>query len=85
MNPIWGLADFLAVGLYLYHACVVYTTILVALNSITTEQVNITQATAKSVTQILNYASTHSEAITRYNYSGMSLHVHSNASFLSEP
>ena len=58
---------------------------LVDLNSIAAEQAKITEATAKSVTQLLNYAATHSEAITRYHASGMILHIHSDSSFLSEP
>ena len=34
---------------------------------------------------MINYASMHSESITRYHVIGMILHTHSNASFLSEP
>ena len=34
---------------------------------------------------MLNYAATHSEAITRYHASSMILHIHSDASFLSDP
>ena len=37
---------------------------LVELNIIATEWSNITESTAKKVTQLLNYAATHSEAIT---------------------
>ena len=60
-------------------------TILEAFNIIDAEQENITQATAKAVTQLLNYSATHSEAITRYHASGIFFHVHFDASFLSEP
>ena len=58
---------------------------IVSLNSIVAEQANSTEATAKSVTQLLNYTDTHSEAITRYHASSMILHIHSDASFLLEP
>ena len=73
------------VGTFLYHARAVDPTMLMALKSITVEQVNITESTTKSVTQLLNYAATHPEPIKRYNTSGMILHIHSDASFLSEP
>ena len=73
------------VGTFLYYARAVDPTILVALNSIAAEQANNTEATAKAVTQLLNYAATHSEVITRYHASGMILHIHSDASLLSEP
>ena len=73
------------IGNFLCYACTVNPTILVTLNSITTEQAKIIEATAKAVTDMINYASMHSEAITRYHVIGMILHTHSNASFLSEP
>ena len=57
---------------------------LVELNIIAVEKANRTEATAKSVTRMLNYAATHSEAITRYHASDMILHIHSDASFISE-
>ena len=69
----------------MYYARAVDPKILVALTTISAEQANGTEATAKSVTQLLNYAATHSEAITRYHASGMILYTHSDASFLSEP
>ena len=73
------------VGTFLYYVGAVDPTIIVALNRITTEQANSTEATAKSFTQVLNYAATHPESITRYHASGIILHIHSDASFLSEP
>ena len=71
------------VGTFLYYACAVDPTILVALNSIAAEQANSTEATAKSFTQMFNYAATHPEAIMRYHASDMNLDIHSDASFLS--
>ena len=73
------------VGTFLYYARTVDPTMLVALNSISVEQANITEATAKSVTQMLNYAATYPEAITIYHASGMILKIHGDPSFLSEP
>ena len=70
---------------FLYFLRAVNTTILVALNIIASEQANSTEATAKSVTQLLDYTATHPEAIMRYHASDMTLHIHSYASFLSEP
>ena len=67
----------------LYYALAVYPTMLVAINTISYQQLKITQETAKKVVQFLNYACTHPEEFTRYHDSGMTLHMHSNASFLS--
>ena len=41
-------------------------------------------ATARAVTHLLNYAATHPDAILRFRQSAMILHVHSDASYLSE-
>ena len=70
---------------FLYYARAVGTMILFSLNIISVEQSITTKSTAKAVTRILNYAATQSESITRYHTSGMVLHIHSNASFLSYP
>ena len=43
-----------------------------------------TEATAQAVTQLLNYCATHPDAIVRHHASDMQLHVHSDASYLSE-
>ena len=72
-------------GDFLYYARAVNPKMLATLNSIATEQANSKEATAKAVTQLINYGVTHSEAIKIYHVSGMTLHIHSNASFLSEP
>ena len=56
-----------------------------ALNIIAAEQSNSTKATAKAVTQLLNYADTHSEYITRYHASDMILHINNDALLLSDP
>jgi hypothetical protein len=57
---------------------------LVALGVIVSQQSKSTQATAQSITQLLNYTITHPDATFRYHASNMYLHVHSDASYLSE-
>ena len=73
------------VGTFLYYLHTVDPTMIMALNIIVAEQANSTQATAKAVTQLLNYSATHSEAIARYQSSVMVLHIHSDDSLLSDP
>ena len=73
------------VVMFLYYARAVDPTMLLALNSIASEQANSTEATDKSVTQLLNYAAMQHEAITRYHASCTIPHIHSDALFLSEP
>jgi hypothetical protein len=58
---------------------------LVALGSISSAQSHGTEATMDAVTHLLNYAATHPDAIVRYTASDMTLHCHSDASYLSEP
>ena len=69
---------------FIYYARAVNPIMLMKFNSIAAERSNIAEATSKSVTQLLNYATTHSEGITIYHASGIILHIHSNASFLSD-
>jgi hypothetical protein len=57
-------------------------TMLVALSSLAAALT--TQATAKAITQLLNYAATHPDAVLSYEASDMILHVHSDASYQSE-
>ena len=70
-----------AVGNFLYYARTVDTTMLVALNSITAEQANSIESTAKPFTKLLNYSAKHHESITRYHSSSMILHIHSDTPF----
>ena len=58
---------------------------LVALHSVASEQVNITQSTSKSVTHLIKFAATHSEYIVKYYSNVMVLHINSDTSSLSEP
>jgi hypothetical protein len=57
---------------------------LVALGSLASEQSKGTEATLEAATQLLNYAATHPEATIRFHKSDMILHIHTDASYLSE-
>ena len=72
------------VGIFLYYAIAIDLTMLVALGTIATTQATPTEATMTKITDLLNYAATHPVATIRYNPSQMVLHVHSDASYLSE-
>ena len=72
------------IGTFLYYARAVDSTMLVALGSLASAQTNGTEATTVAITQLLNYCASHPNAILRYHSSGMVLHVHSDASYLSE-
>jgi hypothetical protein len=59
---------------------------LVALNTLASAQTKGTEATARAAAQLLDYAgATHPDTILQYTASDMILHVHSDASYLSEP
>ena len=72
------------VGTLLYYARAVDSTMLMALNAIAAQQAHATTETAAVVVHLLNYCATHPNAIVRYHASEMQMHVHSNASYLSE-
>jgi hypothetical protein len=55
------------------------------LNTLASQQATATEETAKSVVMILNYCATYPDAVLLYHKSDMILHVHSDASYLSEP
>jgi hypothetical protein len=73
------------IGTLLYYARAIDSTMLVALGSLASAQTHGTEATAKACTHLLNYCATHPDAVIRYHASGMVLHLHSDASYLSEP
>ena len=60
-------------------------TILTALGSIAAQQPKGTEKTYTDTLWLLNYAATHLNAKICYTASDMILHIHSNASYLSEP
>ena len=72
------------VGVFLFYARAVDSSMLPALGSLASAQSNGTKATAAAATQLLNYADTHPDATVCFRASGMGLHVHSDASYLSE-
>ena len=72
-------------GTFLYYSRAVDPTILLAPNTIAVQQSKRTQEKTNKVVQLLNYASTHPESITRYHARGIALHMHSGASYLSAP
>ena len=73
------------VGSLLYYSRAVDPTMLVALNSISSQQSAPTQATMSQLMQLLDYAATNPNATIEYTPSEMLLKVHSDASYLSEP
>ena len=72
------------IGTLLYYARAIDNTMLVALGTLASAQTKGTQATLNALTQLLDYAASHPDATIRYTRSGMVLHIHSDASYLSE-
>ena len=72
-------------GTFLYYARAVDSTLLASIGTLATQQTNGTKATLIALTQLLNYCTTHPNAVIRYHASGMVLWVDSDASYLSAP
>jgi hypothetical protein len=72
------------IGIFLYYARAIDSTMLVALGTLASAQTKGTAATTIAVTQLLNYCASHPDATLRFSASQMALHVHSDASYLSE-
>jgi hypothetical protein len=70
-------------GSVLYYARAVDLTFLMPLNEIATEQTKATEKTQATTDQMLDYLATHPYTTIRYHASDMSLHIHSDASYLS--
>ena len=68
------------IGTLLFYGRAIDSTLLVALGTLSAAQSKGTAATAQAITQLLNYCATHPDAIA----SEMHLHIHSDASYLSE-
>jgi hypothetical protein len=68
----------------LYYARAVDPTLIMQFNVLASEQSNATAVTADKVKKMLNYCNTHPETKRRYHASDMKLHIHSDASYLSE-
>jgi hypothetical protein len=73
------------VGVFLYYARAVDSTMLVTLSDLASEQSAATEATMEAVVQFLNYAATHPDAVLCYQASDMILKVHSDSSYLNLP
>jgi hypothetical protein len=71
-------------GSVLYYARAVYPTVLMPLNDIATEQTKATEKTQSATNQLLDYLGTHPDATIQYHASDMILHIHSDASYLSD-
>jgi hypothetical protein len=72
------------IGVFLFYGRAIDNTLLVALGTLASSQAHGTEATLNAVTFFLNYCATHPDAVVRYHASDMALHVHSDASYLSE-
>jgi hypothetical protein len=72
------------IGVFLYYGRAIDNTMLVALGSLAAAQSHGMQATAKAAVHLLNFAATHPNATIQNHASDMCLHVHSDASYLSE-
>jgi hypothetical protein len=68
----------------MYYGRAVNATLLVALSSIASAQATPTELTLSLIKQLLDYVSTHPDAILMYERSDMVLACDSNASYLSE-
>jgi hypothetical protein len=67
------------VGMFLYYARCVDSTMLTALGSLAMQQANLTVNTMIKVRQFLDYAATHPDATVTYHASNMVLAGHSDA------
>jgi hypothetical protein len=68
----------------LYYTRAVDPTSIMPINVLASKQSRATAVTAAKVIKLLNYCSTHPETKIRYHASDMILHIHSDASYLSE-
>eukprot|EP00978_Attheya_sp_CCMP212_P023019 scaffold69697_cov62-Attheya_sp.AAC.1 len=73
------------VGTFLYYARAIDSTMLMALNSLASQQNKGTENTAKQITHFLNYCATHQDATLTFYKSDMVLYFYSDASYCSEP
>jgi hypothetical protein len=71
-------------GTLLYYDRAFDPTLITPINVLASEQSKSTAVTAHKVIKFLNYCNTHPETKIRYHASDMILHIHSDASYLSE-
>jgi hypothetical protein len=74
-------------GTFLYWARSVNPTIIPAISALASEQATstATETTAEKLTQLLNYCAMNPNGTIQYAASDMVLHIHLDASYLSEP
>jgi hypothetical protein len=68
----------------LHYARSVDPTLIMPINVLAAEQSKSTEVTADKVIKVLNYCNTHPETKIRYHASDVILHIHRDASYLSE-
>ena len=73
------------VGSLLFYSRAVDPSMLPGLNEISTQQASPTTKTQRKVSDLLDYVSTHSNAVIRFHASDMILHVDSDAAYLVLP
>eukprot|EP00957_Ditylum_brightwellii_P031205 2365029-Ditylum_brightwellii.AAC.1 len=71
-------------GTLLFYTRAVNSTMIMAINAIAARQANPIINTAEDMLHFLNYCNTHPDAMIRYLASRRILHIHSDASYLSE-
>jgi hypothetical protein len=71
-------------GTLLYYARAVDPTLIIPINVLASEKSKATAVTSHNVIKLLNYCNTHPETKIRYHASDMILHIHSDASYISE-
>jgi hypothetical protein len=71
-------------GTLLYYARAVDCTMLPAVGSLAREQANGTKNTMRKIVQLLNYCTSHLDAVVRYTASDMVLHVELDAFYQSK-
>jgi hypothetical protein len=71
-------------GTLLYYDRAVDPTLIMPINVLASEQSKATAVTADKFIKLLKYCNTHPETKIRYHASDMILHIHSDASYISE-
>jgi hypothetical protein len=71
-------------GTLLYYERAVDPTLIMPINVLASEQSNATEITVDKVIKLLNYCNMHPDTNIRYHASDMILHIHNDASYISE-
>jgi hypothetical protein len=72
------------IGTFLFYARAINVTMLKALGTLSTQQLQPTEATMSAIVKFLNYAATHPDAELEYIASDMALWIDLDASYLCE-